>query len=307
MVQTWVTRIKVRLQKVGRLKVTQNIALVASLLLISTGSAASSQQQQNPDQNSREIVVEGERPFEPRQIKKQARQITADRNLRDMPLARFEEPVCPAVIGLPLDLAGPIIIRVRSIAAAIGLDAADSSNCKPNIIIAFTGDGNADLKELAERDRSLLSGLTFWERKRLLREDGPTRAFAIVATKSNTGMGASGNSPVFQTTLSSRLTLSIRRDINVAVVLFDADPADGKTVTQLADFAAMRTFARTRPPEDDTAYPTILSLFEDGSAAPSALTEFDMAYLKAVYAGQANQSGMRKIKQVDNELKNSGS
>lgn len=273
-------------------------AFLPGILLVAGYAGTAAAQNVLPETSEREIVVPGDRPVDSEEVKRQARQITADRNLRNQPLARFEEPICPGVIGLPLDLAGPIVVRVRAVANAIGIDTADESDCRPNIIIAFTGDGKADLKEIAKRDSSLLSGMSYWERKKLLKDEGPVWAFSLVATKSNSGIPAGIKSPVFETTISSRLVLSVRRDIAVAVVLFNADAADGKTVTQLADYAAMRTFARTRPPKGDVYYGTILQLFEELEPLPEQLTTFDVAYLTAVYEGAPNRKGMTKLKRV---------
>lgn len=255
---------------------------------------------QSDDANGTEIVVPGDRPLSAKEIKRQARQITGDRNLRRQPLARFEEPVCPGVIGLPFDLASPIILRVRAVAETIGIETAQANDCKPNIIVAFTGNGKADLAELAKRDISMISGLSYWERKKLLAEDGPVRAFSMVATVSNTGMRSF--SGMTQTTIASRLILSVRRDIETAVVLIDADVADGKTVMQLADYAAMRSFARTKPPKGDVYYGTILQLFEDVDRVPQRLTDFDISYLRAVYSGQAARAGISTLKRVKGEL-----
>ena len=262
---------------------------------LATGSHA---QNVRPPSGDPEIIVPGDRPMKPAEVKRQARKITADGNLRRQPLARFEEPICPGVIGLPFDLAGPLIVRVRAVADAVGIDTAKASDCRPNVIIAFTGDGKADLQEIANRDSSLLSGMTYWERKKVLKVDGPVRAFSLVATKSNTGMSGSGNGQQFETTIASRLVLSTRRDIAIAVVLFDADAADGKTVTQLADYTAMRTFARTKPPKGDVYYGTILQLFDNVEPAPERLSDFDIAYLQAVYTGAPARAGMTKLKNV---------
>lgn len=263
--------------------------------LLATAIPAHAQPSENHDD---EIVVPGERPISPREIRRQARKITADRSLWGQPLARFEEPVCPAVVGLPFDLASPLILRVRAVARTIGVETADASDCQPNVVIAFTEDGKADLAALAKRDVSMISGLSFWQRKRLLREEGPARAFAMVATVSNSGMRSTGQPPVVVTTMASRLMLSARRDIDLAVVLINADAADGKTVMQLADYAAMRTFARTKPPKGEVYYSTILQLFEDVDPLPQRLTVFDVSYLRATYSGTAEKPGNSKLKRI---------
>jgi hypothetical protein len=49
----------------------------------------------------------------------------------------------------------------------------------------------------------------------------------------------------------SKLYLTIREDITQTVVLFDRAGVRGKSIIQLADYATMRGFARTRPADGD--------------------------------------------------------
>jgi len=86
-------------------------------------------------------------------------------------------------------------------------------------------------------------------------------------------------------------------------VLFDRTGVRGKTVIQLADYATMRGFARTRPAEGDAAIDTILALFDEGAVPPGGLTDFDKAYLRSLYEGIPNLRGQSRILGVNQELK----
>ena len=259
-------------------------------------SAPSVAQEQNSKRDD-PIIVKGDREETEREARRQARDIIVDRNLRRQPLARFEKPICPGVIGLPKDLALPLIERIRAIANTVGVRAADGTKCAPNLIVAFSGDGKADLAEMAERESSILDSLPFSERKALLAEEGPARAFSVVVTKSNSGMPLMGNPPSVQVTMASRLMLTIRRDIETSVVVIDADAADGLSIVQLADYSAMRTFARTRPPKSPGPLGTILNLFDERNPLDQ-ISAFDLAFLESVYSGASARAGMSKIQKV---------
>ena len=83
-------------------------------------------------------------------------------------------------------------------------------------------------------------------------------------------------------------------------------------MNQLADYAAMRTLARTRP-ADGTGHEagegsdTILTLFAPGDPAgrPRGLTTFDAGYLEALYHGPATEPAMAKTRQIARAI-NSG-
>ena len=51
-------------------------------------------------------------------------------------------------------------------------------------------------------------------------------------------------------------------------MLFDREGVRGKSIVQLADYATMRGFARTRPAEGDAALDTILALFDPSHEPP---------------------------------------
>ena len=84
---------------------------------------------------------------------------------------------------------------------------------------------------------------------------------------------------------SSRLTNQVRVEMTGAIIVIDSERVPGKTLQQLADYAAMRTFVSINDTTGGgvTGIPTILSLFDDDLEAPEGLTIFDRAYLEAVY------------------------
>ena len=100
----------------------------------------------------------------------------------------------------------------------------------------------------------------------------------------------------------SKLYLTIRQDITQVVVLFDREAVRGLSLVQLADYATMRSFARTRPVDGAAPLDTILALFDPAHAPPPGLTDFDQAYLRSVYQDIANLPAAMKLGGVGDEL-----
>ncbi len=87
--------------------------------------------------------------------------------------------------------------------------------------------------------------------------------------------------------------------------MIDIKAIDGMAVVQLADYATMRAFARTRPVGSDSSASTILSLFDKTAPAPRELTTFDLGYLSAIYKTQGNLPASAKIGAIPEKSKSS--
>jgi hypothetical protein len=255
-----------------------------------------------------DIVVTGERPTH-RDVSRQARDVTdIGSDIRDRPLARIEDRLCPGVIGLKREGAELMIDRIRWNAERLDMWMADDTDCKANLIIAFVDDGKAEIAGLVERQPWLFETMTRPERLALLAEDGPVRVWTTAQTRTRDGMPIERresltNPPVTQMWMAhSKIYLTIREDITQVVVLFDREGAKGKSIVQLADYATMRGFARTRPAQGDATLDTILALFDPGHEPPLQLTDFDQAYLRSVYKEIANLPAAMKLLDVGDEL-----
>ena len=256
------------------------------------------------------IVVTGDRGKpNGREVSRQARvvsDLTSD--IRDKPLARIEDRLCPGVIGLKREAAELMVDRIRWNAERLDMWMAGENGCSPNLIVAFVEDGKAQVAELFERQPWLFQTLTVPQRKALLEEDGPVRVWTTAQMRTRDGMPIARREsldapPTVQMWMAhSKIYLTIREDITQVVVLFDREAVRGKTVIQLADYATMRGFARTRPIDGSAPLGTILALFDPNYEAPAGLTDFDQAYLRSVYEGIPNLPAVSKLLGVDREL-----
>lgn len=219
----------------------------------------------------------------------------------DEPLARFEDPVCPGIVGLRVDAAETIVARIRENLEAFGRRLAPAGSCEPNLIVAVVPDGQGFVDRMTSGNRWLLAELSNEERGRLVAETGPVRALLRVRARTRDGLPIPRREnltdlPQAEMWMAhSKIYTATRQDILSALVLFDRDAVKGLTLTQLADYATFRALTRALPQTPEARGASILSLF-DGGEKPSGLTEFDMAYLGELYGGEPNIPGsMREL------------
>ena len=271
---------------------------------------AQAQDARRSSAGERDIVVTGRAEAETtaREVSRQARAVTRPQNMYDGPLARFEDRLCPGILGLKEDFAALMIDRIRYNAEALDIWMASEEGCTPNLIVAFVKDGQGELAGLQRRHGYLFESLPVAEREDLLAEAGPVRVWTTTVMRSRDGMemsqrqGLTDPPVVSMWSAHSKIYLPVREDITQVVVVFDVEGVAGKSLVQLADYATMRGLARTRPVEDDPAMDTILTLFHS-DAPPLAMTRFDRAYLAALYDSIPNLPGITKLLGVNRQLR----
>ncbi len=289
---------------------TFRASLAAALAgtLLAAAPAAAQDGAETDGEPSADIVVTGEKPTHA-EVTRQARDVTdIGSDIRDRPLARVEDRLCPGVIGLKREGAELMIDRIRWNAEQLHMWMADDTDCRANLIIAFVDDGKAEIAGLVDRQPQLFETLSRPERLALLGEDGPVRVWTTAQTRTRDGMPIERresltNPPTVSMWMAhSKLYLTIREDITQTVVLFDREGAKGKSIVQLADYATMRGLARTRPVQGDARLDTILALFDPDHEPPAQLTDFDQAYLRSLYKEIPNLPAAMKLGGVGDEL-----
>lgn len=201
-------------------------------------------------------------------------------------LPRFARPACPMAIGFSPALAARIVERMRDVIDAARAPLAPMG-CKGNMVVLAAPDGGGTtLREMKRLDTPLIHGLQGGELDRLIRAPGPVWSWTLTQIRNEDGVEP--YAPINETP-----TLDVQQDwllapggeqtIQLAVVLIDWPAMMGKSATQIADYAAMRTLARTRPVGGSGPVGTILALFDPAATPPTTMTPADLAYLKALY------------------------
>lgn len=216
--------------------------------------------------------------------------------------ARFHVPVCAASYGLPAGYGEAVVARIRDVAQAAGAPVEPDPDCRPNLIVMVANDSR-EVSQLLRRARpDIYVGLDTIAIERVLATPGPVRAWQSSETVRAEGGAAydqrddflrqdvhlhTGNMP------ASLLRTTTRRDLRLSVVVFDVDAIDGMTLRQIADHAALRGLAPTRPPARATGA-TILTLFDGAGTRGGGLaqlTGLDLAYLRALYRDDGASKG----------------
>lgn len=177
------------------------------------------------------------------------------------------------------------------------------------------GDRHSRQKELIAELRSkypaYFEGLSEGDVRRLVRQPGPAAAWQIEGRVDRDGVELARDVltdqyVVDRTDAPSRLTPSSRPHFVASVVVVEAKALDGLTVTQLADYAAMRAFARTDPKRlENSSAPTILTILDApmDSSVPITMTEWDFGFLKALYSSDRNRYAGQQRNEIRSRLR----
>lgn len=205
----------------------------------------------------------------------------------DVAAARFVDPVCPVVRGIAEPYAGMVVSRMRAIAAAAGIRFG-RQGCQPNVAVAFVGNGAGVTREINRRGPRHLEEVPHNEREAMLNGDAPIRWWYRTETRTRHQTrpfpGTVGSVSAEQLNHydgGSHVSTAVNRAIVEAGVVIDLDGVEGRTLQAVATFAAFVAFAEVRPSDPPPAG-SILGMFGAEPRA-SALTDWDLAFLQAVY------------------------
>ena len=211
--------------------------------------------------------------------------------------ARWDRKVCVGVVNLRRDAAQVMVDRVSEVALEIGLEIGEPG-CNPNILVMATDNGTALATALVQaKPRAFRPSYSGAARSatvlsRFQTTDRPVRWWHVsIPTVADTGEVAvrlPGYGPPMIAGLGGRLRTEIQNDLRRAFIIVDVERSTGVTFQQLSDYVAMVAFAQIDPDADTSGFPTVLNLFD--GAATAELSDWDLSYLKALYAAELNQA-----------------
>ncbi|MEL7318957.1 MAG: hypothetical protein AAFN04_10000 [Pseudomonadota bacterium] len=267
---------------------------------------ASDRAQTDEDRATKPIIVTA--PLTEAERRKQLRAFTREiirPPRKDRPIARFRFPICPKVKGLAPEDARAIEARIRENAQRLGSGANEDPNCTPSVRVAFMAPGAGAAVSWLNEESEQLSHLPTYQRRRVLSEKAPVRAWSKVVLRDqlgqplrlleNNGRVIGGqDSPILVDQFSASDPIHTS-EITGAAILIEREAAEGFTLAQLADYITMRTFLGTQSPDAELspAAATILTLFRQGDP-PTGLTLYDKALVESVYKA-SRQSTPRRV------------
>jgi HPt (histidine-containing phosphotransfer) domain-containing protein len=296
--------------------VSRKTFLSIALGLTALASTAAQAQTAPAAPDDQTITVTGQREVPAKVARKF---VTSVSTSFDGQLARYHDPVCPVIVGLPDQYGDMIAKRIQAVAAEAGANVPAKAKCEPNIIVIVAADADKLVTQLRRQLPGMFAGLPTKELRRALRE-GPVHVWNTIETQNEAGQtaktggidGGVGGAPTLQVKSVSMINASTQQAVIQSVVVLDDDALIDKSINQIAEYIAMRTLAGARPPADGGGgADTILALFDPAAIAPPGLTLVDRSYLEGVYHVRANGQGISQRGAIaerirDNSLERSG-
>lgn len=201
-------------------------------------------------------------------------------------VARWNDPICARSWGMPLAYNAFVVRRITEVAQQVGARADASERCRPNVLIGFTADPQALLDRIVRR-QPLMLGYHYASQGRELRTVRyPVQAWYGTTTNEQldvAGVPAPGGS------VGSRLATGAVSGFAFVLILVDVDEVVGREVGPVADLLAFLALAQIPLTDQCQAWVTITNLLKPGCAdTGQGLSQFDLAYLHALYATGAN-------------------
>jgi hypothetical protein len=245
-------------------------------------------------------------------------------------LARWQQDVCPTTVGLPPEFNAFVTQHVKDVAASVGAPTKLKGKCDTNIEIVFTTHPQTFIDSIRNKAPVLLGFHYPAQLKRLTTFSHPIQAWyatategpappagALLAAGGGKDDGGSINSFLSQQSGGglvlddsngqapggsggSRFTVKRSSQFMVVTIVADSNKASDHQIGAIADYVALLALSQTKVVDDCSPLPSITNLMSptcDEASKTEALSEGDIAYLKALYA--TNLSNALWVQQGD--------
>ena len=238
-----------------------------------------------------EIIVVGQR----RSVMRHLRDVIA-RDGSDQ-LARFEDKVCPMVIGMPRDWTATMTRMIRANIESFGAKL-QPVGCQPNGLVIFI-DRPAELVDAIRKDEPWMLGMEPRTARNFVADVGSITSWHVTETRGSEGQalgtynpgGQSSDARITRSISSSRLYTPARQEMQLGMVVVDKGRTVGHTLRQLSDLATMHLLLEIKASAGTKDPSSILSLFEprpDDQPKPRSLSRLDRGAMAGFYRQRAN-------------------
>ena len=282
-------------------------AIAAVTYLAAGATTANAQSAEAPD-----IVVNGQTEQE---IRERTRAYVRETGVAvgAVAAARWAVPICPKVLNVSDAVAQIVERKIRSTAEQVGIRVA-GVQCDPNIVIAFSSDGQQLASIIADRAPRRMAEIGPQARRALEASEAPVRwwhstAPTMLRSASIAGASApsSGGAATFEgSTISgatggrsvtgSLIATADIRAIGSAAIIIDVNRAEGYSLNAVAAYTAMVALAEIRLNASPTG--SILGLFTATDPQPTDLSQADIDFLRALYEVPAARMGNQQRRAI---------
>lgn len=198
--------------------------------------------------------------------------------------ARWREPICPSIVGTAPEQGEFINARIRETAKFAGAPVGEAAKCTPNLLVFLTTQPNELIAQLKARYPKLFDNMTTDEITGAMPAAHPVRIWQRSTLKN-----ADGSSPAPTHRLKdSRIVGSVSEELDAVIIVVDTASTGTVTFGQLSDYISMVALAQVDLRAGLENASTILRLFAGKvqERPPGQMTDWDRAFLKAVYGLQ---------------------
>jgi hypothetical protein len=213
----------------------------------------------------------------------------------DGQIARYAAGVCPVAIGVSDEFSKRIADRIRTVAGEAGAPVAPQP-CDGNLLVFFVNNPAEFFKSVESEHPAWLRSLSRYSRKQLAASNEPVLAWHLTTRRNGEGQGshvdvsASHPVPTMRVRDSSFVAPITRQTIDSAFVVVSLSAIDGRPIYQIADNIALQALTPVDLPQAQQL-PTVLTAFkQEPLKAPAMMTAADLAFLRALYASDGQQS-----------------
>jgi hypothetical protein len=238
----------------------------------------------------------------------------------DESLLRWEDAVCPMVVGMIRPAGEFVLRRLSELARESGVPLA-KENCKhPNLFLIVAVNPEAFLKLWwRHQPRMYNTGYGIYPVRRFIEKSRPIRVWynvgaintsnekisGLLAASVDAGLGTV-DYPIVREPSSGgsyHLKFPVERNIGSAIVVIDPAQVAQLNIGQFSDYIAMVSFAEINQDANLSANSTILNLFATLNATvPLEITRWDKALLRALYTsdhGARVQTSQMETRAID--------
>jgi len=233
-------------------------------------------------------------------------------------IARWEDGICPLVMGQQPAITKFVTQRVKDVAATVGAPVNDAPSCTPNIEILFTRMPEELLGNIRKHQSEYLGyAESNSERDRLASVTRPVQAWYTTQTRDLHGLdridtgerrGEGVSMPCFTCTgrsagptlylseatfaqvTGNRVSDGVRSAFYHVIIVADVNRLKGYEAGPLADYIALLALAQLNSLDSCLSLPSVETMLAKGCEAKTgALTRNDIAYLRGLYRMSADR------------------
>lgn len=279
-----------------RIPVTFAASLLASVLAVAPAFA---QTPENSDDGDR-ITITG---VQPERMRDYVRQLMEPGKLGQ--LSRWNDEVCPGVVGLQPDAAQAMLDRIAMRAVKVGLKVG-GPGCKANVLIVVTNDAEKLTPTFVQQNKKLFGdsfegGNTLGQKALadFKASKKPVRWWHVSQTVTDRGQvlgesvarpgggGGFEGAQVARVNNASRVSASTHQEFNRIVAIVDTSKTNGASFAAVADYIALIALTQVQADVDAAGYDSILNVFEGpvgGDEPLKGWTAWDSAFVDGLYS-----------------------